>query len=275
MRNLGLTGKHKLQDRWKSNPYVIVRQLPNLPVHEVKPECGSGSVRTLHRNHLLPIGYLVRISDPSAQTTKHTEPSVTRSQNKRRSRRHHLPESADSGPSDSGSEFDEIPGYPSFDIDEVERHVLSTYRQSNQIPKATEENMDVTRSGQSDADLPEQSDADLPEQSDADLPDEKSSDESEPENTGNETETEPELTSSSKRDARNKDNLTTRHSQRQNKPVIHLTYDKPGHSMDEPVTIVHHGMVIQLNLNPQITDSSTGLGPTPARKAPLRKHRIR
>ena len=82
LRNLGLTGKHKLQDRWKSNPYVIVRQLPNLPVYEVKPECGSGSVKTLHRDHLLPIGYLVRISDPSAQTTKHTEPSVTRSQNK-------------------------------------------------------------------------------------------------------------------------------------------------------------------------------------------------
>lgn len=223
-------------------------------------------VSKLFRDHLLPIGYLVRMPEHSAQPTKTTEPSVTRLQNKRRSQRHHLPESADSGPSDSESELDEIPGYPSFDIDEVERHVLSTYRQSNQIPKATEENMDVTRSGESDTDLPEQSDTDLP--------DEKSSDESEPENTGRETKTEQEQTSYSKRDATNKDNLTTRHSQRQNKPVIRLTYDKPGHSMDEPVTIVHHGMVIQLNLNPQ-TDSSTDRGSTPVRKAPLRKHRIR
>ena len=135
--------------------------------------------------------------------------------------------------------------------------------------------MDVTRSGESDADLPEQSDADLPEQSDTDLPDEKSSDESEPENTGKESEAEQELTSSSKRDARNKDDLTTRHSQRQNKPVIRLTYDKPGHSMDEPVTIVHHGMVIQLNLNTPAADRSTDRGSTPARKTPLRKHRIR
>lgn len=73
--------------------------------------------------------------------------------------------------------FDEIPGYQSFAIDEVERHVLSTHRQSNQIPKSTDENGDVTRSGESDADLPEQSDTDLP--------DEKSSDDTEPENTGN------------------------------------------------------------------------------------------
>lgn len=268
LRNLGLTGKHKLQDRWKSTPYVIVKQLPNLPVYDVKPECGPGSVKTLHRDHLLPIGYLVRMTDSSAQTNKSTEPTVTRSQNLRKGHKHPQPEPAASGSSDSESEFDETTGYQPFDIDEVERCVLSTHRQSNQIPKTTDENMDVTRSDESDTDLPEQSDAELPEG--------KSSDDTEPENTGDETETyaEQELTSSSKKDARGKDN-PTRQSQRQNKPVIRLTYDKPGHSMDEPVTIVHHGMVIQLNLNPQVTDSSKERSLTPTRKTSLKKHRIR
>ncbi|KAK0147303.1 hypothetical protein N1851_013277 [Merluccius polli] len=146
-------------------------QLPIVPVYEVKPECGPGSVKTLHRDHLLPIGYLVRMPHSAAKATKNTEPSVTRSQTIRKRQKNPQPESADSGPSDSESEFDEIPGCQSFDIDEVGRHVLSTYRQSNQISKSTDENMDVTRSGESDADLPDESDADLLEQSDADLPD--------------------------------------------------------------------------------------------------------
>lgn len=45
-----------------------------------------------------------------------------------------------------------------------------------------------------------------------------------------------------------------RRSQRETKPVIRLTYDQPGKPTEEPVTIVHHGMVIQLNLNSQSKD---------------------
>ncbi|XP_034038171.1 uncharacterized protein LOC117532037 [Thalassophryne amazonica] len=41
-----------------------------------------------------------------------------------------------------------------------------------------------------------------------------------------------------------------RRSQREPKPAIRLTYDKPGYPSSEPVTIMHHGMVIQLKLNP-------------------------
>ncbi|KAG8011039.1 Ephrin type-A receptor 7 [Nibea albiflora] len=40
-----------------------------------------------------------------------------------------------------------------------------------------------------------------------------------------------------------------RKSQREPKPVRRLTYDKPGYPSSEPVTIVHHGMVIQLKLD--------------------------
>uniref|UniRef100_A0AAR2M6Q9 Gypsy retrotransposon integrase-like protein 1 n=1 Tax=Pygocentrus nattereri TaxID=42514 RepID=A0AAR2M6Q9_PYGNA len=57
LKNLGLKGKHKLQSRWSSLPYVIVGKIPDLPVYRIKPESGMGRVRTIHRDHLLPIGF--------------------------------------------------------------------------------------------------------------------------------------------------------------------------------------------------------------------------
>lgn len=56
IRNLGLQGKHKLADRWASNPYVVDSQMPNLPVFRLKPEDGNGPIKILHRNHILPLG---------------------------------------------------------------------------------------------------------------------------------------------------------------------------------------------------------------------------
>uniref|UniRef100_A0A3B3TCM2 Uncharacterized protein n=1 Tax=Paramormyrops kingsleyae TaxID=1676925 RepID=A0A3B3TCM2_9TELE len=55
-KNLGLKGKHKLESQWSSIPHVVVAKLPNLPVYRVRPEGGRGTFRTLHRDHLLPIG---------------------------------------------------------------------------------------------------------------------------------------------------------------------------------------------------------------------------
>ncbi len=60
MRNLAVTGKNKLGDKWNSVPYLVVEKLKNLPVYRLKPESGMGSVRTLHRDHILPIGDEVR-----------------------------------------------------------------------------------------------------------------------------------------------------------------------------------------------------------------------
>ncbi|KAL7824891.1 hypothetical protein SRHO_G00343510 [Serrasalmus rhombeus] len=59
IRNLGLQGKHKLADRWSSTPYVVESQMSNLPVFRLKPEDGSGPIKTLHRNHILPLGHKV------------------------------------------------------------------------------------------------------------------------------------------------------------------------------------------------------------------------
>ena len=82
VHNLGITGKHKLQDRLNSLPYVVLAKLHNLPVYRVKPERGTGSVKTVHRDHLLPIGYLVRMPAPSERKAQTSTP-LTRAQKAR------------------------------------------------------------------------------------------------------------------------------------------------------------------------------------------------
>ena len=49
-------GRHKLQDRWEPEEYVVIEQpIAGAPVYKVKPVNGD-NVRTLHRNLLLPLG---------------------------------------------------------------------------------------------------------------------------------------------------------------------------------------------------------------------------
>lgn len=73
LKNLGLRGKHKLQSRWSPEPYVVVEKLPNLPVYRVRPEGVRGRVKTLHREHLLPIGQLVRVT---GELNDHQQPQT-------------------------------------------------------------------------------------------------------------------------------------------------------------------------------------------------------
>ena len=53
---VGLTGKHKLADKWESEPYEVIRK-PDaaMPVYVVKRCDGEGHERTLHRNMLFPL----------------------------------------------------------------------------------------------------------------------------------------------------------------------------------------------------------------------------
>ena len=67
VKNLASTGNNKLQDRWNSVPYRVLEQLSNLPVYKVKPETGTGGVRTLHRDNLLPEGDGVRMYLPKEE----------------------------------------------------------------------------------------------------------------------------------------------------------------------------------------------------------------
>ena len=53
---VGLTGKHKLADKWKSELYKIIRKPDaGIPVYVVQRCNGSGAERTLHRNMLFPL----------------------------------------------------------------------------------------------------------------------------------------------------------------------------------------------------------------------------
>ena len=56
---LAFEGKHKLSNKFEDTPYVVTDQ-PNedIPVFTVQREDGVGPLRTLHRNHLLPISTL-------------------------------------------------------------------------------------------------------------------------------------------------------------------------------------------------------------------------
>lgn len=59
LQNLSLAGKHKLADRWKATPYLIVVLLGDLRVYKVRPEERSGPDKIVHQNLLLPVRKLV------------------------------------------------------------------------------------------------------------------------------------------------------------------------------------------------------------------------
>lgn len=58
VRNLSLRGKHKLADRWEKTVHTVVKRISESPVYIVKPEKSDGPHRTLHRDLLLPCGFL-------------------------------------------------------------------------------------------------------------------------------------------------------------------------------------------------------------------------
>ncbi len=93
LRNLAVTGKNKLGDKWNSVPYLVVEQLKNLPVYRLKPESGMGNIRTLHRDHILPIGDEVRLLAP-AQSMDHLTPTETRARSVKRKQRNYLGENS-------------------------------------------------------------------------------------------------------------------------------------------------------------------------------------
>ena len=88
VRRLAFQGRHKLADRWEEAPYTVQRQLnPDIPVYVLKREDGRGRERTLHRNHLLPIGSIpIPVEDdvieaPKMVRPKRTEPVTQHSDN--------------------------------------------------------------------------------------------------------------------------------------------------------------------------------------------------
>ena len=58
VRNVRLRGKHKLADKWEPESYVVVKKTPDLLVYTVRSDTKEGLLRTLHRDLLLPCGFL-------------------------------------------------------------------------------------------------------------------------------------------------------------------------------------------------------------------------
>ncbi|XP_076745452.1 retrovirus-related Pol polyprotein from transposon opus [Maylandia zebra] len=73
VRNVRIRGKHKISDKWEHTVHVVVRRAGNLPVYTVKPENKDGPLRTLHRDLLLPCGYL-----PVEESSEHVQKPVSR-----------------------------------------------------------------------------------------------------------------------------------------------------------------------------------------------------
>ncbi|VDH90823.1 Hypothetical predicted protein [Mytilus galloprovincialis] len=59
VKKVAFDGKHKLSDKWENDIYLVLSQ-PNkdIPVYVVQKDSGEGRKRTLHRNLLLPVGYI-------------------------------------------------------------------------------------------------------------------------------------------------------------------------------------------------------------------------
>ncbi len=243
IRNLGITGKHKLKDRWNPLPYQVIGKLPNLPVYRVKPEWGPGIVKTLHRDHLLPIGYMVRLPVISQEPTKRQRP-VTRA-----SRVERLEEPNESSQSqsvqnvceDGASELEgeDLGTLPQFTFEHSElRDRLS--KPGNNLPVQNEtapaDDIPVP-------DVPAEEDRqyELFQREAAEIPLSPIHDPGvDPGLEGGD------ILSSSTMDG-DEESVCECRTQRKVKPVIRLSYDEPGKPTDRPITIVHRGMIIQIS----------------------------
>ncbi|XP_049334999.1 uncharacterized protein LOC125802000 [Astyanax mexicanus] len=73
VRNVRIRGKHKLSDKWEPMVYIVVKCAGELPVYTVKPENDEGPLRTLHRDLLLPCGFLTAESARDAESATASE----------------------------------------------------------------------------------------------------------------------------------------------------------------------------------------------------------
>lgn len=87
--NVGIRGKHKIAAHWSETIYKIVKQIQDSPVYVIVPEHTDGPEKVLHRDLLLPFGFL-----PS--TVKDTQPQKSRS----RQRSDDLPHTEPNGSED-------------------------------------------------------------------------------------------------------------------------------------------------------------------------------
>lgn len=240
LRNVGLKGKHKLECRWSSIPHVVVGKLPNIPVYRVRPEGGRGSVRTIHCNHLLPIGQSVRIPGEKESEEVPVRPRTRSARTRQRQQvmiqREEVPEQTDS----------------SSDV-EYERSTrpYRDYLENLLMRRDISDRVSVPSERKGARDPSPQPSA---VESEPDQANEESLGEAGTELSDSETDQKvyrtPVSTPQERQSSKPKADIVLRtREKRQIKPVLRLTYDEPGKASDQPLTIVHQGIIIKLGKN--------------------------
>ncbi|KAG1940156.1 interleukin-1 receptor accessory protein-like 1-A [Pimephales promelas] len=124
VRNVKLRGKHKLADKWEKEVYIVIEKAVDLPVYTVQSEGKDGPLRTLHRDLLLPCGYL-RENTPE-------EPVRPKIPRKPRTRANPGTEDPESVTEDSESENDCMDYYAPRHLQSVGNRILSNSRPQKQ-----------------------------------------------------------------------------------------------------------------------------------------------
>ena len=116
IKNLSERGRPgKLRPYWEDKVHVIIhRKSPDSPVYQLKPENGTGPIRTLHRNLLFPCGTLLespstpRKASPGRQELKPST-ALSKRKSERSSKSTHStrpsPESTEQSDDDEDSDF--------------------------------------------------------------------------------------------------------------------------------------------------------------------------
>ncbi|RVE74756.1 hypothetical protein OJAV_G00024780 [Oryzias javanicus] len=223
LRNFGVTGKHKLKCKWRPSPYIVVEKLPNLPVYRIKPERGMGAEKTIHRNHLLPIGYLVRLPDDQSEDATQPRP-VTRAQRLRVNEPTHTNNHDEDMSSESEYEDVYVPQPFEFNWSKL----VPSSNMSTQPAQSV--NLEVE---------PERTSQDLVETESVvdDLPNLPLSADPEVNVLEGDANLNPDGDALVERER-------TERAKRVTRPVVKLSYDELGKPCDHPVTVLSHGVLV-------------------------------
>lgn len=237
LRNLGLRGKHKLESKWAPDPYIVMERLSHVPVYRIKREDGKGGIKTIHRDHLLSIGDLVRVPitdvEPNFPARRVTRYKV-------RQKRERMPlENENGGPE---TDFSDSSDSNYFTPKRNEAHRREVIRRGfDQIRSVMNREKVVTPQEQDSSGISLSAD-ETSGQEECLVQSSCESQDEDPEMTVVVDE-DPVLTTKPVNKLSGEPDIR---SKRLIKPVQKLTYDEPGKSRDEPLTIIHRGLVIKI-----------------------------
>ncbi len=140
-------GTGKLRSFWEDKVHVVVSKKGDMPVYVVEPEDGEGRQRVLHRNLLLPCGYL-----PVSKEGAKPQQTPRRNRNARKRRNQTNTRQSSAPDEDSGSDDDQ--GLYPNQLEEV-CELPRTSRDVGTIDIVESDRNDTSHSGQVDQDSQE------------------------------------------------------------------------------------------------------------------------